>query len=329
VTERSLEIFIPDLEAAERVGLAAKLSGRLGFRVRVGSSFSTSEEELRRTVGDAEVLCVSVAPVSARVIEAAPALRLIVKCGIGTEAIDVGSARQRGISVVRTSGVNYRGVPEFVIGAAIAHFRRFRELDAATRRGEWQARREAYSGRLRELRRATIGIVGLGAIGRETARLAAAFGMRVLGADPYVARDLLDGLPVELVDLDALLRESDVVTLHPLLTAETRRLISARELALMKPDALLVNTSRGPVVDEAALAEALRGGTVGGAALDVYEAEPLAPDSPLVGEERCLLSPHLQGCADAGYDEIGELAAEHVIAYAEGQPLRPDCIVTE
>ncbi len=324
---RPSRVFIPDTEASERMCLATRLAALPDVAVRTGSDFSTPEERMVRDVGDAEVACVALARVSSSVIAAAPNLRLVVKCGIGTDNIDLDAARARGITVVRTAGVNFRGVPEYVMGSVIVHFRRILELNSAIRTDEWTPLRQKWAGRVESLQGRAIGVVGAGAIGREVIRLAIAHGMRVLVHDPHVPEAALRDLGVEPVGLDGLLAESDVVTLHPLLTPETTHLISTIQLRSMQRHAILINTSRGPVVDEQALVAALERGDIAGAVLDVFETEPLPADSPLRSFPNCILSPHLAGCTDGGYAEIGERAAELVELFLAGRPLIANCVV--
>ncbi len=320
-TSRQLTVLIPDTEASERMGLARRLAGLTGVRVRVGVEFSSSEQQLVEMTGDADVLAVALARVSRRVIESAPQLRLIVKCGIGTENIDVAVARARGIVVARTSGINFGGVAEFVIGACIALYRRVPHLDAAVPHGEWTDRRIELAGRLPSLEGKLIGLVGFGAIAREVARLARAHRMTVLASDPYVSDGDCAAAGVTRVELDELLRRADIVSVHVVLTSETRGLLNAARLALMPSHALLVNTARGGIVDQAALTERLATGRLAGAVLDVLEVEPPDPADPLLRRPNCLLSPHLAGCTTAGYEEIGERAAALIAGYIDGRPI--------
>lgn len=310
------------------MGLAAKLGGIPGIALRTGSDFSTGEERLADMALDAEVLAVALARVSERVIERAAGLRLIVKCGVGTENIDVAAARRRGITVARTSGINFGGVAEFVIGSCIAFYRRLAGLDAAVRADAWAASRVEWAGRLEGLAGKHLGLVGFGAIGREVARLAQAHGMTVLVADPYVSDEDCAAAGATRLGLGDLLGRSDVVSIHVLLTAETRGLIDAARLGQMRPRALLVNTSRGGIVDEVALAERLRSGKLAGAILDVLETEPPASGHPLLSSPLCLLSPHLAGCTSAGYEEIGTRAAGLIEAYLAGAPIPEKDVVT-
>lgn len=323
-----LRAYVPDAESHERMGLGRRLAGLDGIAVRLGGpAIAASEQETVAAIGDAEVICTALRPVTARVIAAAPELRLIVKTGIGTDNIALDAARARGIPVVRTAGVNFAGVAEYAIAGMLAFQRRFRDFDRAVRDGRWAETRAEWSGRIETLGGRTLGIAGLGAVGREVARLGLAHGMAVIAHDPYVTAADARRCGVLPVDKAELLRDADILSLNLLLTDETRHYIGEPELAAMKPGALLVNSSRGPVVDEAALARALQARALGGAVLDVFELEPLAAGSPLLALDNCLLTPHLAGCTRAGYEEIGTKAAELVAAFAHGEELPAACRV--
>jgi phosphoglycerate dehydrogenase-like enzyme len=320
-------IFVPDTEAAERMSMGARMSALPDVAVRVGERFSTPAAELAASVGDAEVLCVALARVDAAVISAASALRLVVKCGIGTENIDLDSAREHGVGVVRTTGVNVHGAAEYVIAAALFHGRRLAALDAEVREHRWPDARLEWAGRISSLSGKVIGIVGLGAIGRRTAELAVAHGMRVLASDPYADAAAAAASGVELTSLERLLGESDVVTVHVVLDPSTHHLFGSREFGAMKSTALFVNAARGGVVDTQALADALDRGVIARAVVDVLEEEPPPADHPLLAMANCTLTPHIAGCTDQGYDEIGALAAELVRRFLSGEPLPPACVV--
>jgi phosphoglycerate dehydrogenase-like enzyme len=172
-----------------------------------------------------------------------------------------------------------------------------------------------------------MGVVGLGAIGRETARLASAHGMSVLASDPFADPVVATALGVELTTLERVLTESDVVTVHVVLDESTYHLFGARQFRAMKPTALFVNAARGGVVDTASLAEALRTRTIAHAVVDVLEEEPPPYDHPLLGLDNCTLTPHVAGCTDHGYDEIGEFAASLIRRFLAGEELPPACVV--
>jgi len=320
-------ILIPDTEAAERMSMETRMSALPNVTVRVGQRFSTPAAELAASVGDAEVLCVALARVDAAVIAAASQLRLIVKCGIGTENIDLDSAREQGVSVVRTAGVNVHGAAEYVIAAALSHGRRLLALDVDVREHRWPEARLEWAGRISSLSGKVIGIVGLGAIGRRTAELALAHGMRVLASDPFADPAAAAASGVQLTSLERLLQESDVVTVHVVLDPSTHHLFGSREFRAMKPTALFVNAARGGVVDTVALVDALNDGVIAHAVVDVLEEEPPSDSHPLLSMGNCTLTPHIAGCTDQGYDEIGTLAAELVRRFLSGEPFPPECVV--
>ncbi|HZU17805.1 MAG TPA: NAD(P)-dependent oxidoreductase [Candidatus Dormibacteraeota bacterium] len=244
-----------------------------------------SEEELRERLAPADVV-VAMPPLSypRALLEAAPRLRLVVSGVIGVDNIDVAAATELGIAVANCpTPENVIGMAEATVMLVVALLHELGPRQGALRAGGW---RPEVPGRLLWGRQ--VGLIGYGRIGRAVAERLQGWGVRVRFHDPYVAGS---------TPLDELLASSDVVSLHVVLTERTRHLIGARELALMKPSAVLVNTARGGVVDEAALAEAIDSGRLAGAALDVFETEPLAPDNPLLGcdPERVILTPHCIG----------------------------------
>jgi len=326
--EKPVRVYVADTEASERMGLAAQLAADADFEPRFGDELVASATTIETTVGDAEVLCVTLGGVSAAAIEAATDLRLILKCGSGVNNIDIATAQQRGIPVLHTRGANFASVAEYVIGAIIALNRRLVEFDRVVREGKWQETRQRWAGQLPALTGKVLGVVGVGSIGAEVARLGRAHGMQVLGCDPRLDPVAGAELGLELVSKEQLLERADVVSLHLALNEATAGFISEPELARMKPTALLVNTARGSVVDEKALARALASGQIAAAAIDVFEQEPLPRGSELAGLDNCLLSPHLSGCTDYGYAEIGEAAIELLRLFLEGRPLPSRAVVT-
>ena len=243
----------------------------------------------RAEIVDAEVLWHLLDPVTAAVLDGAPALRLVQKIGVGVNTIDLDAARRRGVAVCNMPGTNTQAVAEMTLLLILAALRGVARLDPATRNGRgWQLPAEDQD-RYGEVGGRTVGLVGYGAVPRRLAPVLHAMGARVLFASRSPKPDAVG----ERRPLDALLRESDVVSLHVPLTAETERLIDADAIDRMKPGAVLVNTARGALVDEAALAAALRRGRLGGAGLDVFETEPVPPDSPLLGFDNVVVTPHL------------------------------------
>lgn len=252
-----------------------------------------SEEELLRLVGDIDGAICGGDRWTARVLDGAPRLRAICKWGTGIDAIDLTSAAARGIAVRNVPDAFTVPVSDTVLGWMLAFARRHPWLDRAMKAGRW----EPIDGVT--LAECTLGVVGVGNIGSTVLRRARAFGMKCLGNDPRPpSLQVLDETGVEMVGLDDLLRRSDFVSLHCDLNPSSRHLMSARELALMKPTAVLINTSRGPVVDEPALVRALERGAIAGAALDVFEVEPLPAESPLRRMDNVLLAPHLANSSE-------------------------------
>ena len=272
----------------------------------------------------AEAIVTVFAPVTADHMAAAPQLRMIQCPSHGFDHIDVDAAAERGIAVcnVGTSGAEAHNVAEHTMLLMLALAKRLIEGHNGLRDGRWLGTELQQLG-MTELEGRTLGIVGLGMIGREVAHRARAFGLRVvysgrrrLGADEEAAAG------AEWRELDALLAESDVVSLHVPLTAATRHMIDARRLALMKPSAFLVNTSRERLVDTEALAEALESGRLAGAGYDVFDPEPPPPGHPLVRAPKVALSPHTAGASGESVARIVAAAAANVRRLADGEPLR-------
>jgi (S)-sulfolactate dehydrogenase len=255
-------------------------------------------------------------PVRGALLEAAARVRVIGRLGVGLDNIDMEACARRGITVIPATGANAESVAEYVIAAALLLLRGAYSSTRAVEAGTWP-RQTLSQGR--EASGKVMGLVGFGGIGRLTARKATALGMRVVAHDPQVH----DGDPcwresdAQPRDLDTLLRESDVVSLHVPLTDATRGLLGREKLGLMKPDAILVNTARGGIVDEAVLADRLREGRLGGAALDVFDVEPLPAGSPLVGAPRLLLTPHIAGVTLESNERVSALIAERVACALE------------
>jgi phosphoglycerate dehydrogenase-like enzyme len=243
--------------------------------------------ELLQAVGACAALVVRARTrVDRELLGVAPRLQVVGRLGVGVDNLDLDALRERKVAVAYAAGINARSVGEYVIGAALDLARGLARADRNVRAGRWE-RPPAF-----ELRGRTIGIVGLGATGSAVARLARALGMRVVGFDPLIT-PAIAGL--QRMALDDVLSTADMVTLHVPLIPQTRKLIGARELSLFKSGAVLINASRGGVIDETALLEALRQGRLGGAALDVREHEPPPLPDPFAGLDQVLLTPHVAG----------------------------------
>ncbi|MCW2633635.1 MAG: gyaR [Blastococcus sp.] len=250
---------------------------------------------------------------------AGPGLRVVANCAVGYDNVSVDAARARGIVVTNTPGVLDESTADVAFGLVLATSRRLVEADRFMRSGaEWVWGPQLFVG-LDLSAGATLGIVGLGRIGMAVARRAAAFGMRILATGSRASSAEAHALGVQPADLSRLLAESDVVTLHCPLTPQTHHLIGAQQLAAMKPTAHLVNTARGPVVDEAALVHALERGVIAGAGLDVYEDEP-RPHPGLLALDNVVLLPHIASAGRATRDAMGKLAVDNVRAVLAGDP---------
>ncbi len=248
-------------------------------------------------------------------LEQLPELKIIVQTGDHAYHIDFAAARECGIAVARAPSGASPAAAELTIGLILALLRQIASADAAMKRGEWPTPLGV------ELAGKTLGIVGLGLRGRQVAALGAAFGMRLLAWSRSLTDERARATGAERRDLDDLLRESDVVTIHVALSASSRGLIGARELALMRPTAYLINTSRGPIVDEAALVAALREGRLAGVGLDVYDQEPLPAEHPLRTLPNTVLTPHLGWPTDAAYARYAESTVRVLLDYLDGKPV--------
>ncbi len=246
-------------------------------------------------------------------LEQLPDLRIVAQTGNHAYHVDFAAAAERGVIFAKASGGFSTGAAELAIGLAIALMRQIPAADAALKGGQWR------TPLTRVLHAKALGIVGLGHVGRHVAKIANAFEMRVLAWSPHLTDDRAGAVGVERCALDDLLRAADVVSIHATLTAESRGLIDARRLALMKPTACLINTARGPIVDEAALIAALAAGRIAGAGLDVFDSEPLPPGHRLTALPNVILTPHLGWPTDEGYARFADAAAGVLLAYLDGR----------
>ncbi len=254
-------------------------------------------------------------PFRADLLEALPALQLLVTTGMANASIDLAAAAGHGITVCGTGGSG-NAMPELTIGMMIALTRNFAQEDAAVRAGGWQ--HTIGPG----LAGSRLGIVGLGRLGVPVANLAHALGMEVVAWSPNLTQERADPHGVRAVDKHELFATADVITIHMPLSDASRGLIGAAELALMKPSAYLINTSRGPIVDEAALLDVLRRRSIAGAGLDVYDVEPLPADHPLRSMPNTLLLPHIGYVTSDNYRTFYRHAVEDILAFGAGTPIR-------
>lgn len=271
----------------------------------------------------AEAILSRMGRVSAAVMAAAPALRVIAKHGAGVDNIDLAAAADRGIPVLSVPGGNAVSVAEHTMASVLAVTKQVTTLDAGMRAGRWD--KPGFLGR--EIAGLRMGLVGIGAIARATARMAQGFGLRLAAFDPHAPDAVFTEAGVERVaELEVLLAQSDIISLHCPLTAETRNLLDARRLALLPQGAVVVNTARGGLIDEPALLDAVRSGHLSGAALDSFAAEPPAADHPFFTEPRILLSPHVAGVTAEAGARVARAAVEGALDIIEGRPVPPERI---
>ena len=272
-----------------------------------------SEAELLPLVAETEAMVVrSETKITRKVIEAAPKLRVVGRAGVGVDNVDVEAATQRGIVVMNTPSGNTISTAELTFSMLMALARKIPQAHMSMKNGEWN--RKSFSGV--ELYGKTLGILGMGRIGGEVARRAIAFGMRVVAYDPYLALSRAKQMQVELVEnLDEIYARADFITVHMPMSEETKGMINAPAFAKMKKGVRIINCARGGIVHEGDLLAAITSGQCGGAALDVYEAEPLAKDSPLRANPNIIMTPHLGASTDEAQENVGIEVAEAISDY--------------
>lgn len=295
--------------------IAPKALEWLRERAEVTVETGRSRAELLRAIGGYEALIVrSETKVDAELLAAGERLRVVTRAGAGIDNIDVETATARGIVVLNTPGANTISATEHTFGMMLALVRHIPRGDGALRAGVWE--RKALMGT--ELRGKALGILGLGRIGREIARRAQSFEMDILAYDPYVPAAVVESLGIAMLPLDEVLAQADIVTLHLPLSDEVEHLFDAARLARLKRGAFLINCARGGLVDEAALYEALTSGHLAGAALDVFEREPIT-DSPLFRLPNVVVTPHIAASSVEAQENVGLAAVESTLAALRGE----------
>lgn len=280
----------------------------------------TAPEELPAAIADAEAVLCNKSPLTAEVLRGASRLRYIGLFATGYNNIDTAYCRDHGITVCNAGSYSTRAVVQQTFALMLEHFNRVGDYDRFVKEGGWvnSPTFSPFVFPLNEIAGKTLGIVGVGSIGSAVAAVANAFGMRVLGYSRHPRQT--EG--VEFVPLDVLLRESDVITVHCPLNSDSAGMFSASAFARMKPTALFINTARGGVVDEAALADALDRGIIGGAAVDVLATEPMAADCPLRGAKNILFTPHVAWAPVETRQRLIRIVAENLQAFLDGHPIR-------
>ncbi len=269
--------------------------------------------ELREIIGGYDALAVrSATKVTADILSAATRLRVIGRAGTGVDNIDLPAATRRGVVVMNAPGGNSVSVAEHTLALLLALARQVADASQSTRGGKWEKKRFAAG---RELAGKTLGVLGTGNIGALVVHRAKAFGMKVIAYDPFLSEEAAANLGVELVQLPEIFRRSDAITLHVPLNEQTKNMVGAQQIAQMKRGALLINCARGGLVDEKALAEALKSKRLGGAALDVFETEPPAADHPLFSCENFIATPHLGGSTEDAQQNVALIVCEAMVEY--------------
>jgi glyoxylate reductase len=288
------------------------------FELREGGLDATRADVLRLAPGASALVGDPSVPVDAELLEACgPGLRVVANFAVGYDNVDLDACRERGVIVTNTPHVLTEATAELALALTLAAARRMSDAERDLRAGRWRGwDPAAYRGL--EIRGATVGILGMGRIGSRYAGLARGLGAEIVYAGPSPKPQAETELGARRLELDQLLEAADVVSLHAPATPETRHLIGARELELIGPRGVLINTSRGPLVDSEALAAALQSGTIGAAGLDVYENEPEVPRA-LLAAPRCVLLPHIGSATVRSRDGMANAVADNVIAVLEGR----------
>jgi len=303
---------------ADPIFLTEEYKERLGAlgELKIYDSVPASQDEFVERIKDAEVIIVGRYGVDAKALHSAPKLKMISLWQTGFDNVDLEAATECRVIVSNVPNYAFDSVAEFVFALSMDLLRRVRLADTNLRKGlfNWKY----YVGN--QLMSKTIGVLGTGDIGKRVIQIAHGFNMNILSVTTHPSPKRAQALGVKFVDLDTLLSESDIVTLHVPLIPETEHMISTRELAKMKSTAILINTARGKVVDEAALIEALREKKIAGAGLDVFEKEPLPADSPLLKMDNVVLTPHIAFLSEESLDECTYMSIENVEMFAKGKP---------
>jgi D-3-phosphoglycerate dehydrogenase len=277
-----------------------------------------TEEDLIAQAKDADAILTWGAPVTRRVLECLPDCQCVVRYGVGYDTVDIEGATATNTIVINVPDFCWEEVANHAIALLLCCAKKIVRLDDLVRQNRW-GEAKAVQAPMGAVYGQTLGIVGCGNIGRTLAKKAACFGLEVIGYDPYLDPSVAAAAGIRLVSLEELLKSSDYVSIHTNLTPETRHLIGEKQFGLMKPGAFVLNTSRGPVIDEAALIEALRQGTIAGAGLDVFEKEPPDPDNPLLGMANVVVLPHSASYSDAAFARLRRSVAQEAVRVLSGR----------
>jgi len=310
--ESTMKILVCDPIAEDGVEILQKAG------IQVDIKTGLKPEELKKAVNGYDALVVrSETKITRDILEAASHLQVVGRAGVGVDNIDVAFATEKGVVVVNAPTGNTTSAAEHAIALMMALARRIPAADASLKSGKWE--RGKFLGM--EVRNKTLGIVGLGQVGSEVARRARGLEMRVVAVDPFVPEDRAKMLGVDIVSMDTLLAESDFITVHTTLTEGTKKLIGPEEIAKTKPTVRFINTARGGIIDEDALVEAIKSGRIAGAAIDVFEQEPIT-DHPLFALDGVIVTPHLGASTAEAQERVAVDVALQVVAVLNGEPAR-------
>jgi len=306
----------------ERAAIAAPLSDEAEVIQKAGIELvdidAATEEEIIANAAQVDVAFIVRTQFTRRVFENLPRLRAVIRCGVGYDNVDVDAATDNHVLVVNVPDFCFEEVSNHAIMLLMACAKKLVQLDHTLKTTSWKASRQLLDP-MGSIWGQTLGIVGCGNIGRMTARKARCFGLTVIGSDPYVDRKLAEESGITLKSLPEVMAESDYVSIHPCLNQETFHLIGEQELALMKPGAYLINTSRGSVVDEPALIRALQDKRIAGAGLDVFEKDPINPDNPLLKMDSVVMTPHSASYCEASFKRLRISVGQEAVRIARGK----------
>lgn len=280
---------------------------------------TANEQETVQRIGDADIVLLNKVPITEAILDACPNVKLICCLATGYNVVDTKAAKAKGIPVCNVPAYSTRSVTQFTFGLLLELCHRIGHHDRRVHEGAWAACPNFcfWDTPQMELAGKTMGIIGFGQIGQSVGAVAEALGMRVIA----YSRSRRPGVNAEYVDLDTLLKQSDVVSLHCPLFPETTGLINAETIAKMKDGAILLNTARGPVIDEQAVADALKSGKLRGAAMDVVSAEPISPNNPLLTAPNCVITPHMAWAPIEARQRILDITTENIRGYLSGSPV--------
>ena len=276
-------------------------------------------EDVIAAARDMDALLVTWAPITAAVIASLTRCKVIIRCGIGYDNVDLAAAKAKGIPVCNVPDYGIREVAEHALALALALTRQLPEIDRRLRGGTWKLTPDRP---MPALHASTFATAGFGRIARVAHEIMRGFGCQRIAYDPYVSAEAMTAAGVEKVELDQLFARADILSLHLPLNPETKHLVNAARLATMKKTAYVVNTARGPLIDTVALATALRAGTIAGAGVDVYEQEPVAKDHPLLACPTAIVTSHVAWYSESSIPKLQQLAAEEAVRGLKGEPLK-------